>query len=81
MTVLISGRVSYEVGDRPVLTEVEIEIRRAESVAIVGVNGVGKTTLLRLMANVLEPTGGGLCLDKFKRGTPLNASFVNNDLK
>ncbi len=66
MTELLSGQVSFGVGGRSILDEVDVGIREGESVAIVGTNGAGKTTLLRLLANVLAPSRGGLSL----RGTP-----------
>jgi ABC-type polysaccharide/polyol phosphate transport system ATPase subunit len=41
-----------------VLTEVDIEIFRNETVGIMGRNGAGKTTLLGILGNVIEPTRG-----------------------
>lgn len=42
-------------GIRPVLHGVSLEIPAGELVAIVGPNGMGKSTLLRVMAGVLAP--------------------------
>lgn len=42
----------------PVLDDVSFSIRRGESVAIVGANGVGKSTVLHLIAGLLQPTDG-----------------------
>ncbi|MCY1519152.1 High-affinity branched-chain amino acid transport ATP-binding protein LivF [compost metagenome] len=44
-------------GELPVLTDVSLEVRRAEIVALVGSNGAGKTTLLRALSRVLPSTG------------------------
>ena len=40
------------------LCGVDLEIRRGETIGIIGSNGAGKTTLLRLIARVLYPTSG-----------------------
>lgn len=45
---------------REVLRGVDLALRPGELVALVGINGGGKTTLLRLLSGVLAPTGGEL---------------------
>ena len=52
---------SYD-GARMVLDHVNFEIGRGDKVAVVGYNGMGKTTLLRMLAGVRQPTRGRLVL-------------------
>lgn len=40
------------------LSPVDIEIRKGESIGIIGENGAGKSTFLKLIAGVIEPTSG-----------------------
>ena len=40
------------------LQEIDFEVRRGESVGIVGMNGAGKSSLLKIIAGVLDPTVG-----------------------
>jgi ABC-type Mn2+/Zn2+ transport system ATPase subunit len=50
--------VSFSYGDMPVLEDVNIEIERGQVFGIVGPNGGGKTTLLKIVADLLKPDSG-----------------------
>jgi zinc transport system ATP-binding protein len=57
--VLRLDHVSFSYGHGPpVLRDVELEVARGEFVAIAGPNGGGKTTLLRLVLGLEEPSSG-----------------------
>jgi ABC-type multidrug transport system ATPase subunit len=50
--------VRKDYGDSTAVDGVDLELDRAERVALVGPNGSGKTTLLRMVVGLLEPTAG-----------------------
>jgi ATP-binding cassette, subfamily B, bacterial MsbA len=53
---------SYEPG-HPILTNIHLKIRHGETVALVGKNGCGKTTLLGLIPRFFDPDHGFVLID------------------
>ena len=52
----VDMKVGY--GEKVVFSDAQIEVRRGEKVALVGRNGEGKTTLMRVIMNELDPMHG-----------------------
>jgi ATPase subunit of ABC transporter with duplicated ATPase domains len=60
--VLKAEAVSKDYGDSPVIKKFSCEIHRGDKIAVIGNNGRGKTTLLKLLAGVLPPDSGKVSL-------------------
>ncbi|MFG3341698.1 ABC transporter ATP-binding protein [Glycomyces sp. NPDC048151] len=54
---------AYPGSDRPVIEGLDLEIRAGTSLAVVGHNGAGKTSLVKLLAGLYAPTGGRITAD------------------
>jgi peptide/nickel transport system ATP-binding protein len=66
-TVLEARAVTAGHGSRVVLSEVELAVGRGECLAVLGVSGVGKSTLARCLVGLHRPDGGTVAL----HGVPL----------
>ncbi|MCH9275705.1 ABC transporter ATP-binding protein/permease [Bifidobacterium amazonense] len=53
----------YPGADRDTLHDVDLTIRPGEKIAVVGLNGAGKTTMIKLLCGFLDPTAGRVLLD------------------
>lgn len=53
---LFKGKLRYN--EFWVLNDINLEIKKGESLALIGLNGSGKTTLLKTIAGILEPSKG-----------------------
>ena len=62
MTALAARGIRKSFGRRQVLAGVDLEIAPGELVAVVGENGTGKTTLLRIFAGDLRPDAGSVVI-------------------
>jgi ATP-binding cassette subfamily F protein uup len=63
---------THGVGGAPVIEDFSARIMRGDRVGIIGPNGCGKTTLIKLLVGELEPTSGSI-----RRGTGLLPAYFD----
>jgi ATP-binding cassette subfamily F protein uup len=64
--------VSHSFGATPVIADFSARILRQDRIGIIGPNGCGKSTLIKLLAGELEPTSGSI-----KQGTKLQIAYFD----
>jgi zinc transport system ATP-binding protein len=55
--------LAFNYGSTPALKQVSIQIERGTTVGLIGPNGGGKTTLVKLLIGSLEPARGSIAID------------------
>jgi zinc transport system ATP-binding protein len=57
--LLLSGHaLTLRFGQRPALSNVDLEVRRGQIVTLIGPNGAGKSTLVKVLLGLLRPAAG-----------------------
>lgn len=62
--MIAARNLTLTAGSRTLLSDISFELRAGEFVAVLGPNGVGKTTLLRALAGVRRPHAGSVLLNE-----------------
>ena len=55
--------LSKKFGDLTVLKDINVEIRQGEVISIIGPSGTGKSTFLRCLNLLEQPSGGAIMID------------------
>ncbi|KTD67156.1 MULTISPECIES: ATP-binding cassette domain-containing protein [Legionella] len=70
--VIEANQVNYTLGDKTILRDFSLLLSRGDKFGIIGPNGCGKTTLVRLLLGELQPDSG-----QIKLGTSLSVAYFD----
>ncbi len=62
-TIVEFRRVNFEIGSLKILDELNLQINKGETLVLLGESGCGKTTTLKLINRLIEPTGGEVLVE------------------
>ena len=75
-SVIDAEHVTKSFGDRVIIRDFTLRVQRGDRIGIVGANGTGKTTLLKLLTGELEPDTG-----RINRARTLNGIVIDQQRK
>ena len=72
--LITAEKISKSYGMKPLLSEVDFYLNETDKVGIIGINGTGKSTLLRILAGLSPPDSGEVWINRNSR-----ISFLEQD--
>jgi ATP-binding cassette, subfamily F, member 3 len=73
--MLTINNLSYYIGSRPIYESANLHIKPKDKIGLIGLNGTGKSTLLRIIVGDYQPDGG-----KIEKSGDCTMGFLNQDL-
>ena len=72
--------VGLRFGDFTALEDINIDIFKGQTLALLGHNGAGKSSLIKLILGLIEPTSGQLTLHKASTQQEVNLGYLPEDV-
>ena len=65
--MLIANNITMQFGSKPLFEDVSVKFGDGNRYGLIGANGCGKSTFMKILAGALEPSSGNVSLDKNER--------------
>ena len=65
--MLIANNITMQFGAKPLFENVSVKFGEGNRYGLIGANGAGKSTFMKILAGVLEPSAGNVALDSGER--------------
>ena len=72
--MLVASNITIQFGAKPLFENISVKFGDGHRYGLIGANGSGKTTFMKILAGVLDPSGGNVSLDSHER-----MSFLKQD--
>ena len=79
-TIIKIEHLSKAFGEKVVLDNINLDIRRGEFITLLGPSGCGKTTILSLISGLLKPTSGTISYIDGKQGIKIGYMLQKDHL-
>ncbi len=65
--MLVASNITMQFGAKPLFENVSVKFGEGNRYGLIGANGAGKTTFMKILAGLLEPSAGNVSLDAHER--------------
>jgi ATPase subunit of ABC transporter with duplicated ATPase domains len=65
--VLVASNITMQFGAKPLFENVSVKFGEGNRYGLIGANGAGKSTFMKILAGLLEPSAGNVSLDAHER--------------
>ena len=65
--MLVASNITMQFGAKPLFENVSVKFGDGNRYGLIGANGAGKSTFMKILAGVLEPSSGNVALDSHER--------------
>ncbi|KAB2639986.1 MAG: ABC-F family ATPase [Verrucomicrobia bacterium] len=65
--MLVASNITMQFGAKPLFENVSVKFGDGNRYGLIGANGAGKTTFMKILAGILESSGGNVALDSGER--------------
>ena len=80
--MITTSNISMQFGSKPLFESITVKFSDKNRYGLIGANGSGKSTFMRILTGELDPTSGTVSIDKNKRVSKLNQDqFAYEDIK
>ena len=65
--MLITNNITMQFGSKPLFEDISIKFGDGNRYGLIGANGCGKSTFMKILAKELEPTSGSIAIESNER--------------
>ena len=79
--MITTSNIAMQFGSKPLFESISVKFSDKNRYGLIGANGSGKSTFMRILTGELDPTSGTVSIDKNKRVSKLNQDQFAYEMK